>query len=196
MIHSFLLVFFLSLSLVLAKESNIDVWATPITDKNSIQFGELKYNNESMEASFNYFPSQHISTSEIYCIGSKKLSDNGCFDLTNFSSEDRPLLDKGFVLYVNEIGEILRVSLINGATETVVVRTRDLGPVPNLNPKSQRNEPQKKEKKKIIKKVVKDDAGEEVVIEEEEDNRSWIQKNWLLLVTPLILYLLVTDDKK
>ena len=73
-------------------------------------------------------------------------------------------------------------------------------PSPNFNTTTQKTPEKRKAVVKSKKTVVEvDEDGKEVVkeveVEEPVDERSWLQKNWIYVVIPLVLLMLLTDDK-
>lgn len=108
-----------------------------------------------------------------YCIGTSYKS-LGCF---NYMSLDT-VRDKLVQLQLNQEGDIERLSLISGANDRILLKPCESHPVPNLKPIGAKGQ---KPKKEPTKKV--DENGQEV----EEDDRSWIQKNWMYVVPPLLI---------
>ena len=144
---------------------------------------------------------------QAYCIGTKDIHNNECF---SYQSNAPNLTQAVFNLFLDGEGDILRISLSFDdklAKPQVKKRKQVIAAQPNLNPdslKKQREEQQKKagdgpvvekvKQKKLIKEI--DDNGVEVTREIEEevevpvDDRSWIQKNWMYVVPPLLIFML------
>lgn len=152
-----------------------------------------------------------LQPDQFYCVGTKDLDNHECFTLINgVDSLNGTVIDA----YMDENGvTISRLSLnFDESYNKSKLRKHKMStsPTPNLNPDSLKKQRQKQANKggqgnnkqvEIIKqkKLVKyiDDEGKEVEKEIEEevevevDNRSWIQKNWMYIVPPLLLFLIV-----
>ncbi|EMG49209.1 hypothetical protein SBY92_000582 [Candida maltosa Xu316] len=151
-----------------------------------------------------------LNPDKFYCIGTKDLENHECFTFLNgVDSLNHTVID---AFMDKDNAEIVRLSLTFAEESTNKLRKHRFAksPVPNLNPdslkklKQQQQQSQEKGKVEIVKqkRIIKvtDDEGNEVEKEIEEeievDNRSWIQKNWMYIVPPLILFLIMGGDNK
>ncbi|KAG7663795.1 uncharacterized protein J8A68_002655 [[Candida] subhashii] len=148
-----------------------------------------------------------------YCFGTNDLPNHECF---SYTKGIKSLKSVQFHVFLDQASQIQHIS-VNYDSETndndgpqVIIHPFELAPSPNLNPESLKGK-QKKEssagqqrvekviQKKIIK--VKDENGNEIEkeieqeVEVEVDDRSWIQKNWMYIVPPLILFLMFSKDE-
>lgn len=145
--------------------------------------------------------SSHDTTGEI-CLGTNSLPDHECFayvDSVKFPQ---------FHIYLDSTGNVDHLAAtVNAATKSsVMVHPFEAAPVPNLNPKSFKHNAKSKgsspQTQKVLKKmVIKGENGEdvevegEVEVEVEVDDRSFIQKYWVYIVPPLIMYMMASDKK-
>ena len=148
-----------------------------------------------------------LQPDQAYCIGTKDVHNNECFSYqTNLQNLNHAI----FNLYLDGDGDILRLSLsFDDKLDKPQVKRRKqiIAAQPNLNPdsmKKQREEQknggnggqvvEKVKQKKVITEI--DANGVEVTREIEEevevpvDDRSWIQKNWMYIVPPLLIFML------
>lgn len=192
-----MLPFLLLASLVALKYINLygkDVYSDAV-----YSLGGIDYNPDSKSANFQ---SQDIRTySSSLCLGTLDLPDHDCFVYHELGNKN---LEGKFKLFVSEVG-IQRISF-EASPEKLSVDVVEVGhgPTPNLLPEVPVKKPEQQQKKTVVRKrVVKNDNEEEIVVEEvvlemaEEDTRSWVQKNWVYIVPPLIIFMLFApaDDK-
>ena len=125
-----------------------------------------------------------------YCIGTEDINDHECFSYFN---GHMALL--GVNLFLDKQGNVNSIALLSSGVN--LVKFVD-GAKPNLNPVNRKKPENRPKVEKITKTIiVKDENGEEVEkqVEEEIDNRSFIQKNWVYIVIPLIFFLLAGEKE-
>lgn len=140
------------------------------------------------------------------CVGTKDLANHECFGYTELSS------DWGVDVFLDKQAEIARLLIRQGPGRVYKFREE---PQPNLkawavtNRKSQDSSEKPKEKKgphtekKVTKKTIveEDEQGNkverEVEIEEEVivDDRLFVQKYWVYMVIPLVMFMLQKDPQ-
>lgn len=126
-----------------------------------------------------------------FCIGTKDIDDHSCFHYL-----DGELSNFGVELYLDKQGSVNSIALTSSGVKIIPFVE---GVKPNLNPVSKKKTENAPKVEKIVKTViVKDEDGNEVEkqIEEEVDNRSFIQKNWVYIVIPLVFFLLTGEQEK
>lgn len=196
---------------------NINIYAKLITTPSkSIELGSLNYDKTIKKVLFiNKKRDVEIEAGD-YCIGTADLINHDCFTYTELKTDNSIFSGKQFQLQLDKEGDIEHVSLINGAgllhedgetfVDTVIVDF-EKQPVPNLSPSHLKSKVDKtintnskttRTTKKIVRKINQEgkeiEEEEEVTIVEEttaegeeEDERSWIQKNWMYVVPPLLI---------
>lgn len=184
----------------LASSKRINLFIKPIDQAASDPIGFIE--NEAV-----YLMDVDLQPDQAYCIGTKDVHNNECFSYqTNLQNLNHAI----FNLYLDGDGDILRLSLsFDDKLDKPQVKRRKqiIAAQPNLNPdsmKKQREEQknggnggqvvEKVKQKKVITEI--DANGVEVTREIEEevevpvDDRSWIQKNWMYIVPPLLIFML------
>lgn len=162
-----------------------------------IQLGSIDFDQESSSSAFLAEKNQFVPGP--YCIGTRDLPGKECLAYLETDGG----ISGEFVVYIDSKNELAEVSFFRGKSGlSSTVRKVTANVVPNLNPSQgqQVNEPviQKVTKKR----VVENEAGEKVEIEEEVeeevtvDDKSWIQKNWMYVVPPLLLFLVFAPEDK
>lgn len=121
-----------------------------------------------------------------YCIGSAALN-MPCFAYTELSG--LPFANHSLHVYMNKDGSVAHVTFAQPKTPNAFeIHPYAPAPLPFAN----RIKPQ--DKRQGSRQPAKDsEANSE---QDEEDNRSWVQKNWIYIVPPLIIFLLLTGDDK
>lgn len=166
----------------------IQLYARSVSTGTTSDFGILDVDTQTFELSF--------SDRGSFCIGTTAIDNHDCFEYIEVSEDTwSPLTVQVFLGPTNEI---LRLSLIQGSS--VVITKESESPSPNFNTTTQKTPEKRKAVVKSKKTVVEvDEDGKEVVkeveVEEPVDERSWLQKNWIYVVIPLVLLMLLTDDK-
>lgn len=147
-----------------------------------------------------------------YCFGTSDLANHECFSYTK-GLDSLELVQ--FHVFLDKYSEAARLSVNydqqskNSNEPQVITHSFQLAPSPNLNPeslkgkKAQDSKGKQRVEKVVERKIVKvkDEHGNEVEKEVEQevevvvDNRSWIQKNWMYIVPPLILFLVMTGEE-
>ncbi|KAI3406961.1 hypothetical protein KGF56_000254 [Candida oxycetoniae] len=201
LLHLFLLV-----AIVASKKINL--YARPIDQESTDPIGFIQ--DDSV-----YLMDYEIQPNQSYCIGTKDLHNHECF---SFQRELPPLKNAVFHYFLAEDGDIIRLALSfdEQIDKPIILKHQHIeAPKPDLNSEllaKEREEQQKQAKKGVSVKKVKqkkmvtfvDTNGKEETREIEEevevevDNRSWIQKNWMYIVPPLIIMLLMggNEEKK
>ncbi|KAI5963978.1 hypothetical protein CANMA_003575 [Candida margitis] len=184
----------------IASSKKINLFIRPVDQTTADPIGFIE--NDAV-----YLMDVSLQPDQAYCIGTKDIHNNDCF---SYQSNLSNLTHAVFSLFLDEDGDISRLSLsFDDRLDKPQVKKRKqvIAAQPNLNPdsmKKQRDEQQKKagnepvvekvKQKKLIKEI--DANGVEVTREIEEevevavDDRSWIQKNWMYIVPPLIIFML------
>lgn len=141
--------------------------------------GTLEITAENAE----FVPSELQVLPGYYCVGTKDLPGHQCFTYT--------YLDRGIDLKTVQVavenGNILRLSLVQRVNdEAVKVISPAAAPTPNMDPVPL----QLKKKKQATEESQNEN-------DEEEAEKSWIQKNWMYIVPPLmILMMLLPEEEK
>lgn len=162
------------------------------------QLGSLHYDPAAATSDFSAHDSHILPGS--YCIGTSDLPLKECFVYLETSGD----LGGEFVVFVDDENQVSDISFLRGAggftlrVEKVVSNVK-----PNLTP-FHKKEPVKEPvtQKVTRKRVVENENGEKVEIEEEVeevvpvDERSWIQRNWMYVVPPLLLFLVMAPEDK
>lgn len=190
------------ISVAAATERTLDIYYRSITSNSKVNLGEIRYDPQTNTSSFT--EKSALPKHESLCLGTDKLPNNECF--IYLETKEQPPTGN-FVVLVDDSGLPSDVSLELHKGEIWGAQTKPIakGPVPNFEP-ANREVSQEPVKKKTVKKITttKVENGEEIQIEEEiieeeeEDNRSWVQKNWLYIVIPLVILMFLSpeDEKK
>lgn len=182
----------------LAALSSISIYARDVTNNAKVSIGSILFDNQRKIAAFSAEPAPGIS--KTVCLGTDDLSGHDCFVYHQLAGEE---LQGSFQVFVDESG-IQRISFAPSAEKLAVgVVEVSRAPGPNLLPVAMELQPAPKAQTKLVmrKRVVIDDEGVETVVEEEvlevveEDNRSWVQKNWMYIVPPLVLFLIFAPNE-
>lgn len=177
----------------LAATLELPVRATNIHTNEQAALGTIDVDLEALNSTWT--PHSDPSISGPLCFSSPAWRSGECFLFYN-SGPKEPGTNKGaiagqFVVLVSE-GAVEHVwfSPKLGSGISVAVVPLSEAPRPDLDAGIA------KPAKKVVAEVGPD--GETVeTAEVVEDNRSWIQKNWMYIVPPLVLFLLLTpEDKK
>ncbi|RLV85720.1 hypothetical protein JA9_001700 [Meyerozyma sp. JA9] len=115
-----------------------------------------------------------------YCVGTKDLPGHECFTYTYLDGG----MDHKAVQVTIDNGQVSHLALIHNDDENVKIVSAGAAPSPNMDPV-----PLQSKKKKAVQQEEKEE-GEEV-------EKSWIQKNWMYVVPPLmILMMLMPADEE
>lgn len=175
----------------------IDLHYTSVLTGATGSFGVLQYEKGAKRTGFEL--ASGIENGE-YCIGTKALADHDCFAYLKVELES-DLSNKNIQLHLDELNEIKQLALV----ELKQVLVRHVGRIsqPNLNPAHASTVKKSGKVEHVIEKQVIveiDEEGNEVEreidVEVEVDGRSWIQKNWIWLVVPLLFVMLLPEDKE
>lgn len=164
----------------------------------SIHYSVVPSHKEHAFATIEYAPGSKKATVQIedipetsgdICLGTASLPHHECFAYSN------TLKRAQFHIYLDSSGNIDHLAANSANEASVTVHPFVAAPVPNLNPESYRK---KAAAQKVLqKKVITDEDGEEVEVEEEvvvpADERSFIQKYWMYIVPPLLLFMMAGD---
>lgn len=160
------------------------------------QLATLDYNSESGNSELSLDATDLAPGS--YCMGTSYLPQKECFVFF----EHLGLISGDFVVYVDEELKISDISFISGGNELKLrVASVVSNVVPNLTPFHKKEPVKQPTTQKVTRKrVVENENGEKVEIEEEieeivpEDDRLWIQKNWMYIVPPLLLFMVFAPE--
>lgn len=178
--------------------STIKIYGRNLGSDLETAIGEIKYDSETRTASFE--PNSPTDLGTHLCLGTHDLPNHKCFV---YHEQSNGSLKGKFQLFLNE-DYILRLSF-SPSSEHLSVQVIEpvYGPAPNLKPVAMEttSAQQPLETKTVVRKrILKDENGVETEVEEEVtevigvDNRSWVQKNWMYIVPPLILFLIVAPN--
>lgn len=180
----------------------IDVFARSMTSNQKLVFGEITYDPASNSTLYNA-KIESLPQHETLCLGTKDLPQSECFFYLE-TFENPPSGD--FVVFVDDAGQLshLTVEIHNQGKWGVQSRHVSKGPEPNLNPINRQQVQKEPVKQKIVTKrtTTKVENGETIEVEEEvteeveEDTRSWVQKNWMYIVIPLLIILVMSPEEE
>lgn len=179
--------------LALAYLQEVVVYSQRFADHHTAEFGRLSLGGASGTPQFLLTSAPENG---LFCLGTSDLPGRECFA---YHEVDGPLTGK-FLVHVSS-GEIKDVSFARGdgfSVEAVEPRT---APQPNLHPAAKPVVQAPATKKVVRKRVVENDDGDKVEIEEEVeenvevDTRLWIQKNWMYVVPPLVIFMIMSPEK-
>ncbi|KAK6453947.1 uncharacterized protein RJT20DRAFT_64526 [Scheffersomyces xylosifermentans] len=192
----------------------IDIYLKFLKDNSVESLGTLNYDKSKKRGLFERSDIEIPPNSVDLCIGTSDLKDHDCFTYLK-GGKGIDFNSKAWHIFLDEANEIKRLAVNNedaneNVSTPVVVHSYQRAPVPNLNPDSRKNAPKKAQesgpRKEVVvqkkKVIVKDDDGNEVEKEIEEevevevDDRSWVQKNWMYIVLPLVFFMLLGEEKK
>ncbi|KAI5959265.1 uncharacterized protein KGF55_005415 [Candida pseudojiufengensis] len=194
MILSSILILFSLFSLVFPKRINL--YVKSINDGSTDPIGFI--DNDSIHL-------MEIEPQHSVCIGTKDIYNNECFSYQNYIPSFNYSI---FNLFLDEDNDVFRIALSFDDTlqkPTIRKHKHITAPQPNLNPDSlkkqreqqakQNNNGGNQQTEKVIRKktiVEIDSDGNEITKEIDEvietvDDRSWIQKNWMYIVPPLLI---------
>lgn len=121
-----------------------------------------------------------------YCIGSDALN-MPCFAYAELSG--LPFANHSLHVYMNKDGSVAHVTFTRQETpKAFEIHEYTTAPLPFAN----RIKPQ--DKRRGSRQRAKDSEADNK--QDEDDNRSWVQKNWIYIVPPLLIFLLLTGDDK
>lgn len=168
--------------------ASLEIFATNVHTGDRSDLGVLSFSPESAN-----FSVRATLAAGDYCLGTDVAE---CFSY----SEVKEGLSGEFVVYMDgpEVENLAFVAGTNGLS--LRVEHVAAAPVPNLQPPQEEVKQNMVKQKVMKKKTVKTDDGETVEVEEEVeeevvDNRSWVQRNWMYIVPPLVLLLLIPDQE-
>lgn len=149
---------------------SISLYAKPVAGGSQVSIGSLETEGFNLETKNVVLPAGD------YCVGTGSLPNHECFSYVSHTKGD---ILAGLVVTLALDESIARLSI---GKDGVKVKPAHSLPSPNLKPATI-----EKKKEKVV-----DEKGEEV----EEDTRSWIQRNWIYVVPPLLIFMLVAPDGK
>lgn len=187
------------LSLVALQE--IGIFTRNIDTKQEQDIGVLTYGSQNATSAFQAYSDISFGKGH-YSVCARDLETvPGCFGY-----QEGPGFGGDFQILVNGAGTIEGLSFVRGKVPLVfgsLVKSVESAPKPNLNPYNRQTAQSQAQTLKVVqKKVVENEAGEKVEVEEEieqvveTDNRSWVQKNWMYIIPPLVLFLIFSPDEK
>lgn len=188
----------LGASLLSAAAANkILFFAHNLDTLEEVQLGSLEYDQQ---ASTSEFRAENLPiVPGTYCVGTKDVPGKDCFAFLETDGD----ISGEFVVYVDKKDELAEVSFLRGKSGlSSSVKKVTANVVPNLNPSQGQQVKEPVTQKVTKKRVVENENGEEVEIEEEVeeavpvDERSWIQKNWMYIVPPLLIFLVMAPEDK
>ncbi|KAM9903745.1 hypothetical protein OXX79_003160 [Metschnikowia pulcherrima] len=200
-----LLAFILCLLTVVASQE-ISIYTKNVNSCQNQELGILFYDASSREASFSAI-SDSFPESGAFSICAR--DPDSCFAYQEIKEKSGQGFGGEFLITITENGTIQSSSFSRGTEPNVYAAKVSVlaeAPKPNLNPYNKRSAQEKQQvqtQKVIVKKLVENEKGEKIEVEEEveqvveADNRSWVQKNWMYIVPPLVLFLIFSpEDKK
>lgn len=182
----------------LAALTSISIYARDVTNNAKIPLGAILLDDDRKIATFTADPIKGIG--KAVCLGTSDLPGHDCFSYHELANDK---LQGSFQVIVDESG-IQRISFTPAARDLAVdVVEVKRAPGPNLLPVAMDLQVAPKTQSKMVtrKRVVVDDEGVETIVEEEvlevleDDKRSWVQKNWMYIVPPLILFLIFAPNE-
>lgn len=183
------------LFLLVAAASTINIYGRELGTESEVAIGQIRYDSETKAALFDPVTSNGLGRQ--LCLGTHELPNHKCFV---YHEQANGSLQGKFQLFMDG-NDIVRLSFSasTGDLSVEVIETT-YGPAPNLQPvavESTSAQQPLQTKTVVRKRIVKNENGEESEVEEqvtevtEVDNRSWVQKNWMYIVPPLVLFLIV-----
>lgn len=181
------------------EEAKITLFGKNLQTGDMKSIGVVRYKPDIQKGM--YEPTDEVlDNSSKYCIGTNDLSNHECF------AQVEDLSSKQFVVQLNQEGGIEYITthtidvaskkkgkkkdvemMINGLRQRVMVKPGVLAPEPNLNPSNVAKKHQQQQQQQLATK------GEG----KDEEEKSWVQKNWMYIVPPLlILFVLLGDEEK
>lgn len=184
---------------LLALVSALDyaIYASDLSTARHVPVGVLHYDSAANHSAFAAAPLFSLGKGH-WCLHATNYAGETCF----WYQEIADAADFGgvFALFVDAEKAVQQLTFYRGEQPgfDAAVRAVAVAPTPNLAAVREK----KPEPEKIVrKKIVENENGEKVEITEEEivepDTRSWIQRNWMYIVPPLIIFLILSpEDKK
>lgn len=179
--------------------NHILIFARNLDSLSVAELGSLNYDLSTAKLEFT--EDSYEITPGPYCIGTRDLASKECFAYVEVNDQ----LGGDFVLYVDDKNEMTELSFLRSQEVGLRLRLKKVvtNIVPNLEPfQGQQQVKQPVTQRVTRKRVVENENGEKVEVEEviEEvvpvDERSWIQKNWMYVVPPLLLLLVLSPEDK
>ncbi|EGV66629.1 hypothetical protein PSN45_002761 [Yamadazyma tenuis] len=173
-------------------ENTIRLYAKSLTTRESIDIGSISVDEKSKAQ---FISSEKSFGEGEFCVGTADVAHHECFAVAS-----GPSIATGvFVVQLDQLKHIGSISLQNDASTSsrVAVKSAKVVPAPNLKPSTKPPKPQPEIRR--VKQTTTDSTGAtvEVEVEVEEEPKSWIQKNWMYVVPPLlILFVVLGDDDK
>lgn len=181
MLTRYLLQLLVLISIAHAHILSVQIYAKPLSSK-PITLGSLHYDKNTTHASF--AQSDLAIDDGHYCIGTTDLPNLECFTYTKLS--ESTFGTKLLLVHLNANKNIAHLSMSTAPVSKntsessiqVAVSKANYDPKPIKNTKAEK-------------------AQTNPEATEEEAPRSWIQKNWMYVVPPLlIMFVLLGEDKK
>ncbi|GEQ70492.1 hypothetical protein JCM33374_g4170 [Metschnikowia sp. JCM 33374] len=192
--------------LSLVASQDITIYTKNVYNSHQQDIGILAYDAEHRTADFRLSPDVSIETTA-FSLCARDLAGTDCFGYQEIDQTGPGALGGDFGLVIDDEGTIQRLSFSRGDVPqefSCHVGTVNMALKPNLNPFNKRNandqQAQTQTKKVVRTRVVENEEGEEVEVEEEVeeevavDTRSWVQKNWMYIVPPLVLVLILSPS--
>lgn len=183
-----------------AVERSLDIYSKSVKSGSIVSLGQIKY--DTITNTTKYLATNDLPSHDSICIGTKQLPSKECFTYLE-TTETTP---KGkFALFLNGDRELTEIALYAGEEDwdSELIESSS-APLPNLKPFIRQKQKPKAEpvKQKVIRKKTVEIDGKKTEIEEvieeviEEDDRLWLQKNWMWIVVPLGLFLIMAPEEE
>lgn len=149
----------------------IDIYARPLNSQQLLEIGTI-----DEKGAFDKIPA---TITEPVCLGTKDLPNHECFAV---------VLDLDKYLFVVQLDQFDKVQGISVSLGDRKIQKPVKVPPPNLRPNTKKVQGQAQTQTQGQNKAQN---------EEKEVEKSWIQKNWMYIVPPLlILFVVLGDDEK
>lgn len=185
MLTRFILQLIVFISIARAQLLTVHIYAKPLSSSESIGLGSLHYDKNTTHASF----TQNDLTIDDghYCIGTTDLPNLECFTYTKLFKST--LLTKLLLVHLDADKNIARLSISSSALQS---ESNPADSSIQLSLSFVKYDP------KPIKRLAQPKKPENQHENIEKDSpTSWIQKNWMYVVPPLlIMFLLLGEDQK
>lgn len=168
------------ITVVHAQVQTVNIYARPIASSKVTTLGTIYYDKETSQASFTQ-KEVTIGSGE-YCIGTNDLPSLECFSYTKLASPT--LLDKVLLVFLDADKNISHLSMSSASSVS-----RGLSG-PSVEVSSVRHAPEPIKSKPTVPK-------DEPKPDDDVAPKSWIQRNWMYVVPPLlIVFALLGEEEK
>ena len=181
MLTRFILQLVVFISIAHAQLLSVQIFAKPLSSK-PITLGTLHYDENTTHASF--FQNDLAIDDGHYCIGTSDLPNLECFTYTKLSKST--LGTKLLLVHLDADKNIAHLSMSTASVSKNPIESSIQVAISKVN-----YDP------KPIKKTKPEKTQTNPGATEEEAPKSWIQKNWMYVVPPLlIIFVLLGEDEK